>query len=473
MSVLSAEMLCQLREALAARIGAARFRTWFGDATEYAQREEVLEVIVPNAFVGKWIVANYLNELTEAVREIFDASTRVEVRVAERSSPQRVEACTSPRSASPAESRPRTASRALALRADLDGFVVGPNNRVAYAAAQTIAREPGRTLKLLVLHGGCGLGKTHLLQGICNAVSRQHPTLEWRYISGEEFTNEFVASVRANRVDAFRARFRKVDVLVVDDIHFLANKKATQEEFLHTFNAIDAAGKAVVLSSDRHPRSIAALSEPLQDRLISGMVIPIEPPDYDTRREIVRRKAAAMNCRVTDDVLDYVAQRVTRNVRELEGAVFKLVALASLIRDPLTLAAARAALDEQLALSSRAPAPEEIMQAVALRFELPREQLCSRSRDRTVSTARAIAMFLVRQHCSMSFPEIARAFSHKNHSTVLMAVQRVQGWLEADVTVTWRTARGRHEALLRGLVNALTRAFSGELIREPFAAAAN
>lgn len=471
MSVMSAETLCQLREMLAARIGASRFRTWFGDSTHLELADSVLRVVVPNTFVGTWIASNYHNELAETAREILGADARVDVCVAERAQSQRVDA----RAATPMAGtggRARAAVRSAALRAELDSFVVGPNNRLAFAAAQAVARNPGQTTKLLVLHGGCGLGKTHLLHGICNAIARQHPTLEWRLISGEEFTNEFVTSLKANRIDAFRARFRKVDVLVVDDIHFLANKKVTQAEFLHTFNAIDSAGKAVVLASDRHPRLIATLSEPLLDRLISGMVIPIEPPDYPTRLEIVRRRAAGMNCRVTDEVLEYVAQRITRNVRELEGALYKLVALAALSKDPLPLALARAALDEQLAGAPRAPASEDIERTVSLRFEVSREQIHSRSRDRTVSLARAIAMFLVRRHCAMSFPEIGRAFGHKNHSTVLMATQRVQRWLDADATVKWRSPRGTHEALLRGLMNALTKEFAFDRTAEAPAAAA-
>jgi chromosomal replication initiator protein len=332
--------------------------------------------------------------------------------------------------------------------------VVGPPNRLAYAAACSVVHSLEDAVKPLVIHGSCGLGKTHLLQGMCNSVRRARPAAEWRYVSGEEFTNEYIYALKAGRIDQFRARFRSVDLLVIDDIHFLANKKATQEEFLHTFNAIDACGKAVVLSSDRHPRSIATLSEPLINRLIAGMVVRIDAPDLGTRHEILRRRARKMDHRVPDDVLEVVAQHVTRNVRELEGALYKLVALASLTQEQITPQFARRALDEYIS-HSRAPDAAAIERAVAAHFGVTREQIRSKSRDRTVTLARAITMYLVRKHTRLSFPEIGRALGNKNHSTVLMATQRMERILERDGTVTWRSLSGKHEDALRAILHAL------------------
>lgn len=320
--------------------------------------------------------------------------------------------------------------------------------------------DPGAAFKLLVLHGGCGLGKTHLLQGICNGLSRTHPTLEWRFVSGEQFTNEYVSAVKSGTVELFRSRFRNVDVLVIDDIHFLAHKTGTQREFLHTFNAIDAAGKAVVLSSDRHPREIGTLSEPLLNRLIAGMVTEIQPPDLEVRREILRRRAAAIGRAVPEEVIGLIAQRITRNVRELEGAIYKLVALASLTKDRITLSLAQTALEDHMVRTRRTPTVPDILQRVVGRFGVTREQVLSRSRDRTVSLARAVAAYLARKHTALSFPEIGRALGNKNHSTALMGTQRVEKWLQQDATVTWRSAKGRHEAPLRGLLDGLEQELS-------------
>lgn len=347
------------------------------------------------------------------------------------------------------------------LRGMLQDFVVGPSNQLAHAAALQLARQPGQAFKLLVLHGGCGLGKTHLLQGICNMLSQEQPTLEWRYISGEEFTNEYIHAVKAGPVDLFRAKYRSVDVLVIDDIHFLANKSATQSEFLHTFDAIDACGKAVVLSSDRHPRTIATLSEPLINRLVSGMVVEVQPPCFKTRCAILRQRIARMNATLSGELIEFVARHVTRNVRELEGALYKLVALASLTKGPITLELAEAALEQHIAQQSQPPGVERIVSQVCERFAVTAEQINGRGRDRTLALARGLTMYLVRKHTALSYPEIGRELGGKNHSTVLMAVQRIEKQLAENATVSWRVGTDAHQArivdLREQLEDALTR----------------
>jgi chromosomal replication initiator protein len=325
---------------------------------------------------------------------------------------------------------------------------------LAFSVTSALVRRPGDAFKHLVIHGGCGLGKTHLLQGVCNGMSRAHPELQWSYLSGDEFTNEFIYAVKAGRVDLFRARFRNVDVLVIDDIHFLANKKATQEEFLHTFNAIDGSGKTVVLSSDSHPRNIATLTEPLVNRLIAAMIVRIDPPDFGTRREILRRRAATMLIELPADVLDYVARHITRNVRELEGALYKLTAFASLTREPIGLDLARRAVEEYVA-AAQPPEAADIARIVATHFGVTREALHSGSRDRTVTHARGIAMFLIRKHTRLSFPEIGRLLGSKQHSTVIMAVRRIQTLLDRGGAVAWKTPAGPREAPVRSLLDEL------------------
>ena len=452
----STDRLELLRRAIQDRIGPSRYRTWFGDTTEFNVHEGGLDVVVPSAFAGQWIAKNYMDELVSATQAVVGTSAPSEVRIVQRSAQPALPSSNGNGVRRPELSSARRGQAPGAnLRGDLEGFVVGPSNRLAHAAAVSIVQTLGRAFKLLVLHGGCGLGKTHLLQGICNGLRRCHPTVEWKYVSGEEFTNEYIAAVRSGPIDAFRARYRRVDVLVVDDLHFLANKKATQDEFLHTYNAIDAAGKAVVVSSDRHPRSVATLSDPLMNRLIAGMVIQIDPPDAATRLEILRRRAAAIGLTAPDVVLEYIAERITRNVRELEGALYTLNALAQLSHERITLELARRALDEAVIRTRRTPEPAQIERVVAIRFDVSREQLQSRSRDRTVVLARGIAMLLARRHTSMSFPEIGRAMGRKNHSTVLMATQRVERMLRDDAAVTWKTSHGEHRAALRGLVESI------------------
>jgi chromosomal replication initiator protein len=446
---------------LAEQIGANRFKTWFGDSTQMQLDGSRLSLTVPNAFVGSWIASNFMPNLERAARGVLGADAQIDVRVAQRSvngsgSGEHSRAAPGPDGA-PAVARPqnRAGARRPVLRGELSTFVTGPANDLAYATACSVARAPGRAIKHLVLHAGCGLGKTHLLQGICNELSNTHPQLEWCYVSGEEFTNEFIYAVKFGRIDLFRARFRRVDVLVIDDLHFLANKKATQEEFLHTYNAIDAGGKTLVLSTDRHPRAIADLSEPLVDRLIAATVVQIDPPDFHTRREILRRRAASMQVEPAPEVLDFLARHITRNVRELEGALYKLAALAALAREPLGLDLARRALADLI--REKPPLTDEIEQVAADYFSVSREAIRSKSRDRSVTLARGVAMYLIRRKTPMSFPEIGRACGRKNHSTVVMAVKRIQQTLDRNGAVVWKTSAGPKEAPLKDVLDSLER----------------
>lgn len=442
-----------IRECVANRIGANRFRTWFGENVEFQLRGEArLDVMVDNAFVGGWIASNFMDELLAASQEVLGQRANVDVRVRDAAAPSGNGHPPTAPAERPAQRGRRRAARSARLRGHLDAFVVGGGNQLAYAAARQVVEAPGDQFKLMVVHGACGLGKTHLLQGICNGVDARHPALQWCYISGEEFTNEFIATVRNGRADLFRARFRNVDVLVIDDIHFLKGKKATQDEFLHTFDAIDATGKAVVLSSDRHPRSIATLSEPLINRLISGMVVEITPPDYETRCRILQRRAEALKRPLPQAVTELVAAHISRNVRELEGALHRLVATASLTQEPITLEMARVVLADCLAAARPPVTLAQIESRTAEYFGVSPERIRSRSRDRTVSLARAVAMFLVRRHTSLSFPEIGREMGKKNHSTVLMAAQRIDNQVRDDQLVSWKCLTGPKSLPIRKII---------------------
>lgn len=442
----------EIRQNVAGRIGSNRFRTWFGDDTLFLFHGDGLDIIVPNQFVGSWIANNFMNDIVAAVRDVLGSEGAIPVRIVPRAVEEPAPAAAKPRPAPTATARRDVQAP---LRGTLESFVVGPSNRLAHSAAASVARDPGASFRLLVMHGGCGLGKTHLLQGACNGFAARNPTLVWRYLSGEEFTNEYIAAVRNGHVDQFRARFRRLDLLLIDDIHFLANKRATQEEFLHTFDAVDSHGRAIVLTSDRHPRAIATLGEPLISRLISGMVVEIGVPDLDTRREILRRRALALNFDLPGEVIDYVATTVTRNVRELEGALLKLKAIAALTRRPVTLELAHEAMEDQ------APAPAitcaRIMRPVAERFQVTPEQILSKSRDRTICQARAYSMYLARKHTKLSYPELGREFGQKNHSTVLMAVQRVERAVRANAPLAWKANGAVEEVAPLELIQGIER----------------
>lgn len=472
-----AEKLCELRERVAQRIGHSRFRTWFESSAELRLSPDRLEVVAANSFAKSWIVGNYMADLAQALQDVLGVGLPVEVwtPVDGPDSSNGKPGPSTPLKAPPSRPvDPPTAPAALCplatvgrrvgtLRGRLEDFVAGPSNQLAYAAASCVARAPGRDYRVLVLYGPCGVGKTHLLHGICNAVNESHKELRWCYISGEEFTNDYISALRSGIIDRFRERFRTFDVLAIDDVHFLADKRGTEREFLHTFNAIDVTGKVVVLTSDRHPKAIDSLSEPLSNRLLAGMVVDIAPPDIQTRRQILARRSAALPNPVPNEVLEFLAQRISHSVRELEGALVQYVALAALPGARAGVALAEAAIRGcgQAAAPAK-PTLSAIVDCTASYFGVSREHIFSPSRDRTVALARAAAMHLVRQHTGMSFPEIGRQMGRKPHSTVIMAVQRVHKALASEEGVQWKSITGVRHAKLKDVLEQIEKRLRGE-----------
>ena len=331
------------------------------------------------------------------------------------------------------------------LRHDLDTFVVGASNHLAHNAALYVAEFPGVQYNPLFIHGNCGLGKTHLLQGLCKKFIEFHPTKRWLYLTGEEFTNEFLSSLRGNKLDIFRRKMRDLDLLVIDDVHFLGGKKATQEEFLHTFNAIEAMGRQVVMASDNHPKMIEEFGESLINRFVSGMVVRIDPPNFATRCEILRALSLRGGLHLPEEVINWIARRVTQNVRELEGAVTRIAAHVKLTGRPADAALALDALgdlDRQLVAPVR---PENILQAICGYFGLELKDLMSGRRQRTISLARSMAMFLIRKTAKLSFPEIGVRMGKRNHSTVISACRRIEKATGNNEKLIWTSSVGDRE----------------------------
>ena len=341
------------------------------------------------------------------------------------------------------------------LRHDLASFVVGPSSQLAFNTVTYVSEFPGSQYNPLFVHGNCGLGKTHLLQGLCKKFAEHHPTKRWMYMTGEEFTNDFLVALRANKVDTFRRKMRDLDLLVIDDVHFLGGKKATQEEFLHTFNAIEAGGKQVVLASDNHPKLIEEFGESLVNRFVSGMVVRIDPPNAATRAELLRALAKRANVVLSDDVVAWVSRRVTQSVRELEGSVTRIAAHAKLSNRPADLALAQEALgdlDRQHVAPIR---PEHVMQAVCDYFGLEHKDLMSGRRQRTISLARSVAMYLVRKTAKLSFPEIGNRMGKRNHSTVISACRRIEAAVGTNEPLVWTSSVGERTEEAAELVQRL------------------
>ncbi len=467
MEIAVQNMVDGINETLCKKVGTQRYNIWFRNSTRLVIEDNYLKVGVPNLFVGGWLETHFSGALHDAVKEVTGSSLKViftidpELFGGQRRRQLDCQAQSVARATTPTErQRMQKVHPPANLRLRLDSFVVGPSNQLAYNAARTVVAEPRSHYNPLFIHGGCGLGKTHLLQGICNAVGLTRPHTQMAYVSGEEFTNQFVLALKVGKLDAFRHRYRQMDLLVIDDIHFLASKKATQEEFLHTFNAIDTAGRQVVMASDAHPKMIGQLSDQLVNRFISGMVVKIEPPDFETRCRILRQRAKDMEKDFPDATIEYIAENLCANVRELEGALLKVAAYASLSRTAISLSIAREALEEHINKTDPIVHLSDIEAAVTTFFGITPADVHSSRKTRTISLARSIAMYLARKHTSMSFPEIGRFMGNKNHATVILACRKIDDLLRnAPKNVLWDTPAGRRDmnitALMGKLENAL------------------
>jgi chromosomal replication initiator protein len=313
-------------------------------------------------------------------------------------------------------------------RYSFDNFVIGSSNRFAHAAATAVAESPAKSYNPLFVYGGAGLGKTHLLHAIGHYVQNLYPRLRVRYVTSEQFTNEFINAVMggADRITHFQRTYRQTDVLLIDDIQFLQDKERTQEEFFHTFNALHNAEKQIVISSDRKPKQIAQLEERLRSRFEWGLMTDIQPPDLETRIAILRKKAESDRLPLSNDVLEVIATKAQSNIRELEGALIRVSAFASLQRAPADTAMAEFVLKDLFPVGrEREVSVQDIMDEVAAYFSVTVEDLCSPSRSRQLVNARQIAMYLTRELTDLSLPRIGKAFGNRDHSTVMHAKQKI------------------------------------------------
>jgi chromosomal replication initiator protein len=494
--------LAKLASAIAQRVGQQRFHVWFNNSTRLDLKQDGLEIAVPNDFISEWIGSHYAQPIQDAAHEVLGCSLAVRYCVVPQlfevngknhpdENEQRPSATGKVKSISahsvpglnghPANSHSAadhaseirlenmaasvltesdtavtisiypTARRANLvsnhsarprLRHDMESFVVGQSNQLAYNTALYVAEYPGTQYNPLFIHGCCGLGKTHLLQGLCRRFIYHHPTKRWSYLTGEEFTNEFLTALRSNKLDTFRRKMRDLDLLVIDDVHFLGGKKATQEEFLHTFNAIEAMGRQVVMASDNHPKLIEEFGESLVNRFVSGMVVRIDAPNYATRCEILRSLSLRQGLGLSEEVIGWVSRRVTQNVRELEGAITRIAAHIKITGREADVALAQEALGD-LDRQHVAPVePGNVIRCVCEYFGLELSDLMSGRRQRTISLARSVAMFLVRKTAKLSFPEIGMRMGRRNHSTVISACRRIERAVERNEHLTWTSHVG-------------------------------
>lgn len=449
-----------INQMLADRIGQQKFHIWFKNSTRLTLSDDYLKVGVPNPFVGSWIENHFLGDITAAAESVTGAVKKItftiepELSGNQRRSQLDCQAQLVHRAQNKSTRSKFTEQQQSSrpVKMTLDTFVVGPSNQLAYNAAMSIISDEVSPFNPLFIHGGYGLGKTHLLQGICQLMCTTRPEARWLYVSAEDFTNQFVLALKTKKLDAFRRRYRQTDLLAIDDIHFLASKPSTQEEFLHTFNTINLAGKKVVLASDAHPKMIGQLCESLVSRFVSGMVVKIEPPDFRTRCKICVQRVAAINQHLDEKVIAYVAENIRSNIRELEGALLKLVAYSSLCNEQISLAMARQVLAEHISRTDPIVHISDIESAVTTFFGITPADVHSSKKDRTVSLARSFSMYLARKYTQMSYPEIGRLMGNKNHATVILACRKIDGMLKSNSNANWQSPNGNKVAAARDVL---------------------
>ncbi len=416
------------------RVNAHSFKTWFRPTRLVSEDDASLRVGVPNSWFAEWLQTNYLPVIQDALRDmerpnlvvefVHDAGT--DATRSHDAGPSFIPSRGLPSSALP-PSVPVTDTLPgwLNPRYTFEKFVVSSCNQFAHAAAIAVAEQPSRTYNPLFVYGGVGLGKTHLMQAIGNRLSRRGGA-RMRYLSTEQFMNELINSIRFERTPEFKEKYRNVDVLLIDDIQFLAGKERTQEEFFHTFNALYDAQKQIVITSDCPPRSIPTLEDRLRSRFEWGLIADIQPPDLETKIAILRKKAEADGAVVPDDVALFIATNSKSNIRELEGSLIRVVAYASMSGRELTLDLAKDTLKDLLVSESPAITVESIQKLVANHYNLKVTELKSKNNSQQISFPRQVAMYLCKRMTESSLPEIGRRFGGKHHSTVIHAIQKIE-----------------------------------------------
>jgi chromosomal replication initiator protein len=443
------ERFARLREALRKRVTKQQFATWIQRMRLVSWEGHEVVLGLPNRFYQEWFHKNFRALVQGAVEEAASAPAQVTFVVAggpETHAPAPEEpAMAPPPPAAPVASSPGAARESpftgtgpddtplrLHEHYTFENFIVGPSNRIAYASAKAVAQDPGRAYNPLFLHGSVGLGKTHLLHAVCREFRHRSPAERICFLSCEEFTNEFVLALQRHDLERFRARFRNVQLLVIDDIHFLAGKERTQEEFFHTFNQLFQSHRQIVVSSDAPPSEIPTLEERLVSRFKWGLVSQLEQPEMETRMAIVRRKAELLGIHLPNDVVEFVSANFKNNIRELEGALLSLSARSRVGDAAIDMDLAREALEPTIHDGRPAVGIDDITDAVANHWQVKVQDLRSKKRSRSVSLPRQVVMYIARQVTSLSLDEIGDAFGGRDHSTVLYAVRRVGDQVQSD-----------------------------------------
>ena len=406
----------------------ATYDTWVKDTKYIDHSKDTFIIGVQNAYARDWLENRLTSTATKMLsgimecpqKVVFKLNSREEIIYEPEEEPVYIEEVSAP---------PRKHNGSFNARYSFSNFVVGPNNRLAHAASQAVAENPANAYNPLFLYGGVGLGKTHLLHAIGSEIVRRGQNI--LYVSSEEFTNDLINAIRKHDTSSFRERYRKIDVLLIDDIQFIAGKESTQEEFFHTFNTLHGQNKQIVITSDRPPKAMVTLEERLRSRFEWGLIVDIQPPELETRLAILRSKAERAGRQVENDILEYIAHQIQSNIRELEGALTRVLAFSDLSGKALDLELTKMALVDFLP-EIGTPDPNQILNIVAKAYNLTNEELLSRNRSKSIALPRQVAMYLLREVGNASLPQIGQQLGGRDHTTVMYACEKVADLIERD-----------------------------------------
>lgn len=431
------------------RVSQGNFLTWFRDTKIIEIKKDMAVVETPSAFAHEWLSRKYhtsilevLKSLDKTIRSVsftirsqtrthrpLKKNTRVVAQKQQRAAPVAKPSTTLTPAISPSPSFVQT----LNPKYTFESFIIGPTNEIAHAACRAVSAKPGDSYNPLFLYGGVGLGKTHLMHAIGNAILKNKPEARVLYVTSEKFMNDFVQSIREGETQRFKGNYRDVDVLMIDDVQFLAGKGKTQEELFHTYNTLYSQNKQIVLSSDRSPKALATFEERLRSRLTGGMLVDIQQPDYETRLAIIEQKASESDVEVSPESLAFIAKNIQKNVRELEGALKRVIGYCEVNKKPATLEYTKRILEGVLDRpQQRTIDSQKIIEAVSVYYNLPIEDLCGKRRKQEIVRPRQVAMYLLRKENNTSFPAIGHQFGGRDHTTAMHACEKIGKLLEHD-----------------------------------------
>ncbi len=426
----TSELWQEILSIIQSKLSKPSFDTWFKATKATRMNDHSIVISAPTTFAVEWLESRYTKLVGSTLFEVVGKQLDVKFVIEEAVIEDPIPSLSSPQ---PQVFHEEAMSHMLNPKYTFDTFVIGSGNRFAHAASLAVAEAPAKAYNPLFLYGGVGLGKTHLMHAIGHYILEHNPNSKVVYLSSEKFTNEFINSIRDNRTENFRNKYRSVDILLVDDIQFIAGKESTQEEFFHTFNALHEERKQIIISSDRPPKEIPTLEERLRSRFEWGLITDIQPPDLETRTAILRKKAKAENLDIPNEAMTYIANQIDTNIRELEGALIRVVAYSSLTNQDVTTHLAAEALKDIIPSSRpKMITMQDIQQKVGEYYNLRMDDFKARKRTKAVAFPRQIAMYLSRELTDFSLPKIGEAFGGRDHTTVIHAHEKISQLLKVD-----------------------------------------